>query len=455
MYLRRRIDTELVAWKASTPHKPLLLRGARQVGKSSSIRHLGENFANYIEVNFEKRPELKDLFRQTQDVREITARLGQLYNVSVKPGETLLFLDEIQACEEALKSLWFFKEDYPELHVVAAGSLLEFTLKEVRAYGVGRIRSMFMYPLSFDEFLWAQGKEAWVEAKEKADGEHPLFDALHADLVQAFRTFLIVGGMPASVAVWTETHDYQACADEQEDIQQTYYDDFAKYAKKVDPALLRNTLQSAVMQVGKKFVYSRVEGGYRAEEVKKALGMLCDAGILKPVRHSAANGVPLGAETNNKFCKYIYLDSGLLLRILDLDFGGAREITELILAGTAEDLVNKGALAEMVAGWELVKAANMKARYDLYYWENLERGTTSEIDYVISRRLKVLPVEVKAGTSGKMKSLHLFMRKKHLNHAVRSSLENFGILEHIDKGEDGTIRRIEVVPLYALGSLMR
>ena len=325
-------------------------------------------------------------------------------------------------------------------------------MRDLQAYGVGRIRSMFMYPLSFDEFLMAQGKEDWIEAKNKADGAHPLFLALHNELVQAFRTFLVVGGMPASVVAWLETRDYRECANEQDDIQQTYYDDFVKYARKVDPALLRDTLQSAVMQVGRKFVYSQVDGGYRSEEVKNALGLLCDAGILKAVRHTAANGLPLGAEVNKKFCKYIYLDSGLLLRILDLDLGGSKEVTDLILLGAAEDLVNKGGLTEMVAGWEIVKAGNPRTQHDLYYWENLANGATSEIDYVVSHDMKVLPIEVKAGVSGKMKSLRFFMQKKRLTRAVRASLENFGEIRLAD-GDDAA--RIEICPLYALGNAVR
>lgn len=147
---------------------------------------------------------------------------------------------------------------------------------------------------------------------------------LHNSLIQEFRDFLVVGGMPASVVAWLNTHDYAQCAEEQEDIQQTYYDDFSKYAAHVDPQLLRNTLQSVVTQVGRKFVFSNVEGGYRSEEVKNALTMLCDAGIIKEVSHTAANGLPLGAEVNRKFRKYIYLDSGLLLRVLDLDLTRAR-----------------------------------------------------------------------------------------------------------------------------------
>ncbi len=455
MYIERSIDALLLEWKNSSSLKPLLLRGARQVGKSWAAEHLGESFDYFIEVNFEKRPDMKDVFERIHDVHELANSLSMLYNKPVEPGKTLIFLDEIQASPDAIKSLWTFKEDYPGLHVIAAGSLLEFALKELPSFGVGRIRSLFVYPLSFDEFLTAEGKSSWVKAKQEASSNKPLLTALHNDLVQHYRTFLMVGGMPASVAAWIKSHDYRQCQTELDDIQLTYYDDFVKYAKRVDPTLLRNTLQSVTLQIGNKFVYSKVEGGYRAEEVKKALGMLCDAGIIKRVSHTAANGLPLGAETNDKFRKYIYLDSGLLLRILDMDLGSAQQLTELILAGTAEDLVNKGGLAEMVLGWELVKYNNPRSQHDLYYWENTAEGTRSEVDYIIARDMRVLPIECKAGTSGKMKSLHVFMRQKHLTDAIRCSLENFSLLENQDKQDENTLRHIAINPLYAISTLYK
>lgn len=451
MYINRLIDNELHKWAKSDAHKPVLLRGARQVGKSSSVRHLGESFKYYIEVNFEERPELKNLFSEVHDVKEIASRLGQLYHAHIIPGETLLFLDEIQACPDALKSLWFFKEDFPELHVIAAGSLLEFALKELHTFGVGRIRSMFMYPLSFDEFLAASGHQSWKEAKNAAGCDKPLFEALHNDLVQAFRTFLVVGGMPASVVAWLTTHDYGSCADELDDIQQSYYDDFVKYSSRIDITLLRNTLDSAVVQVGSKFTYSRVVGDYKSASVSRALGLLCDAGLLKQVQCTAANGVPLGAGSNPKFRKYNYIDSGLLLRILDLNLGGAGELTTLILAGSAEELVNKGSLTEMVAGWELVKYGSLRSQHDLYYWANTDAGTTSEVDYIIARNMCPLPIEVKSGTSGKMKSLNVFMTKKGIHKAVRSSLENFN---RISRTIGDFSYNIDIIPLYALSKLM-
>ena len=354
-YLSRTIDQHLLDWKNSRNLKPLLLRGARQVGKSTAVKHLGESFDYFINANFEKQPELKSLFTAGIGVREIANRIGALYSTPVEAGKTLLFLDEIQACPEAIHALWAFREDYPTLHVIAAGSLLEFALKQMPSFGVGRIRSLFMYPMSFDEWLQANGKREWLRIKQEASPSHPLFEAMHLQLQQSFRSYLIVGGMPAAVVTWVETGDYRECAIELNDVVQTYYDDFSKYAEKVDTMLLRNTLQSVVMQIGKKFTYSHVEGGYRTEDVKRALRLLCDSGLITIVQHTAANGLPLGAEVHEKYRKYIYMDSGLLLRILDLDFSGANELTQQILIGTATDLVNKGNLTEMVAGLELTK----------------------------------------------------------------------------------------------------
>lgn len=444
MYIERSIDKALLEWKERPSHKPLLLRGARQVGKSTAIRHLGEQFEYYIEANFEKNAALETLFTSNLKIDEIVSGIGSIYNTPIIPGKTLLFLDEVQLCPQAIHSLWFFKEDMPDLHVVAAGSLLELTLKEMPSFGVGRIRSLYMYPLSFDEFLVATGRSMWIDAKRQASPSKPLLQALHEPLTQAFRSFLMTGGMPASVAAWIETKDYLACQEELQDIADSYYDDFGKYNKKVSPDLLRDVLRSVVMQIGNKFVYSQVEGNYSIYEVKKALKLLCHAGLIYKVQHTAANGLPLGAEINKKFQKYIILDSGILLCLLNMEANGAQEIKQDILTATAADLVNKGSLTEMVAGLELIKYNNTKRRPELFYWENTDKGTTSEVDYILSRDMKVLPMEVKSGTSGKMKSLRLFMQKKQLTRAIRCSMEDFSRLEN-----DG----IDIIPLYAISNI--
>lgn len=442
-YYSRFIDNHLSNWKNSVTHKPLLLRGARQVGKSSAIRHLGQSFKYFVEVNFERDKDAISIFTGNLNPKEISSRLSALYGTPIIPGETLLFLDEIQACKEALHSLWFFYEDYPELHVIAAGSLLEFALKKVTSFGVGRIHSLFMHPMSFDEFLMASDKNIWIESKQNASPEAPIFDALHKKLVESFRNYLMIGGMPEAVAKWVETGDFLSCQQVHDDIILTYQDDFSKYKENADPILLKQTLNSVALQIGNKFVYSNVSGEYRSEKIKGALELLKDAGLIKPVIHTAANGVPLGAEINEKFIKYIFLDSGLLLRLLGLEnLSSGSEYTKEILIGTATDLVNKGNITEMVAGLELLKYNQPTQRHDLYYWQNLSRGAQAEVDYILVKDMKVVPLEIKAGTSGSMKSMYQFLSDKKLSYGIRSSLENFGKINNID-----------IIPLYALSNL--
>lgn len=297
--------------------------------------------------------------------------------------------------------------------------------------------------MSFDEFLVATGNAGWIDVKQNSSPRNPVFDALHGKLVEAFRDYLVVGGMPEAVGTWVETNDYLKCQQVQDDIMLAYEDDFSKYEEKADPMLLRQTLRSVALQIGSKFVYSQVQGNYRSEKVKAALELLKDAGLIRPAVHTAANGIPLGAEINDKFVKYIFLDSGLLLRLLGLEnTSGQSEMSKLILAGAAADLVNKGHVTEMVAGLEMLKYSTPVQRHDLYYWQNLSRGAQAEVDYVIVKDMKVVPVEVKAGTSGSMKSMYQFMSDKNLEYGICTSLENFGALGKVD-----------IIPLYALSNI--
>jgi predicted AAA+ superfamily ATPase len=443
-YYPRAIDNYLLEWKQDKHHKPLLLRGARQVGKSSAIRRLGKHFTHFLEVNFERDKSVHNLFTDNLQPKEIAARLAIIYDTPVIPGETLLFFDEIQACPEAIHSLWFFYEDYQELHVAAVGSLLEFALKKLSSFGVGRVRSLFMYPMSFDEFLIASGKQSWFDAKKQASPNSPLFNELHDKLMNLFRSYLIVGGMPESVSSWLESGDYKASQQILDDIMVTYEADFSKYEAKIEPMLLRHVLHSVAEQIGRKFTYSNVIGNNRAEKVKDALELLRDAGLIIPVVHTAANGLPLGAQTNDKFIKYLFLDSGLLLRQMGLEQpNGAAQILGEILTCDAADLVNKGNVTEMVAGLELLKYQTPTLRHDLYYWQNLSRGSQAEVDYVLANSGAVTPLEIKAGTAGKMKSLYQFLSDRKLPMGIRSSLENFGQLE-----------KVKIIPLYAVSNLI-
>ena len=442
MYFPRKIDSYLKKWKSELPLKPLLLRGARQVGKSSAVREFAKEFDYYIEVDLELDHDVRALFDSGLPVDELVRRLSLLRGVPVVEGRTLLFIDEIQSSQAAIHTLWAFKEKLGKLHVIAAGSLLEFALRKMASFGVGRIKSLFMYPFSFDEFLTACGHAAWVDEKRKVVGE-PLFDALHHNLVEAFRTFLIVGGMPECVAHWVEHLDYLRVGEIQADLIQTYFDDFSKYGDKVDPQVLRATLMSVARQVGGKFVYSENQEGIRGEKIKAALDLLVAAGLVVPVLHTAANGLPLGAEVNLKFNKYHFMDSGLLLKTLGLNLPKDEQPAVRLLPMTAAELVNKGEVSEMMAGLELLKYAEPFARHDLFYWCNLNRSANAEVDYVIERGMKVMPLEGKSGTRGSMKSLRYLMELKGITSAVRSSLENFARL-------DG----VEIVPLYALSNLI-
>ena len=452
MYYKRIIDKYLIEWAEGHSHKPLLLRGARQVGKSTAVRHLGERFENFVEVNFEKQSAFKQLFQSDLDVQRIVPQMAAMAGKPIESGKTLLFLDEIQSCPEAIMALRFFKEDLPELHVVAAGSLLEFTLNDLPTFGVGRIHSMFMYPMSFDEFLMANGEQLLIEARNQATATQPLSAPLYQKLVELLRTYILVGGMPESVARWVEKHDFLSCQEVQDDILVTYEDDFPKYKKRVVPELLRQTFRSVAVQAGRKFVYSQV-GDYKGTDVKNALELLTRAGLVVPVIHTSANGLPLGSEADASYRKILPFDTGLMLRLLNMATGDIAELTTQILTGDVTDLVNKGAVAEVLAGLEMLRYQTPNIRHEMFYWVRQIKNSLAEIDYVTNYKSNVLPIEVKAGTQGGMKSLWAFMREKKLTQAVRCSLENFGRFAYTDKDANNAVRNVMICPLFAISQM--
>ena len=453
MYYERIIDRHLSEWAARPVHKPVLLRGARQVGKSTAVRHLGESFKYFVEINLEKQPDYIELFKKDLDVKRIVPQMAAMCGTPIVAKETLLFIDEIQESQEAIMALRYFKEDMPDLHVVAAGSLLEFVLGDIPTFGVGRIHSMYMFPMTFDEFLLANDEQLLLDARRQANTDSPLPTPLHEKLVGLIRTFILVGGMPESVAKWAETHDYLQCQEVQDDIITGYEADFPKYKKKVDSQLLVATMRSAATQVTNKFVYSQVAGGYKTAEVKKALDLLIKAGILIPVTHTDGNGLPLGDEADESYRKLLLLDTGLMLRLLNMSMGDISSVTTQILTATASDLVNKGPMAEMLAGLEVLHYLSPNIRHDLFYWVRQAKNSLAEIDYLLSRDMKVLPLEVKSGVQGGMKSLWDFMRDKKLSQAIRCSLENFGKFDYIDSKADNAVRHVEIVPLYAISQM--
>lgn len=382
----------------------------------------------------------------------IVQKIAIYINVPIEEGKTLLFLDEIQECPEAIMALRFFKEDYPGLHVIAAGSLLEFTLQELPTFGVGRIHTLFMYPMTFDEFLNANNENGLISMKKQADSQHPLDAAFHEKLIEYFRIYLLVGGMPEAVLAWIKTHNFNQCSHIQEDIILTYEDDFSKYKKRVSPDLLRTTLHGICHQPGEKITFKQISADYRSSQIREAVRLLTLAGLVIPVIATSGNGIPLDAEANEKNMKILLLDSGLLLSVLQLEGNLAQHLVDLIMTGSPQDLVKKGGLVEMVAGLELLRNKPCVQRQKMFYWEK-SGNSIAEIDYLDTFHLKVTPIEIKSGTQGGMKSLWQFMREKRLTEAIRCSFENFGEFTYTDPQADNAERHITIIPLYALDNL--
>ena len=436
-YLNRNIDKELQAWSKDKYMKPLLLRGARQVGKTSAVRHLAESFEYYVEIDLNTRHDLHPLFNSGYSPQQICQQLSLIVNTPVIEGRTLLFFDEIQSCPSAINTLRYFYEQMPNLHLIAAGSLLEFALRELPSFGVGRVRSLFMYPFSFNEFLYAHGREDLVNAISNASPENPLFDIVHRNILEYFRLFLIIGGMPECVLQYVETRDALLCQRTLTELLVSYEDDFKKYHTKISEGLLKDVFRSVAQQGQGKFVFSQVDTDCRTPQIKEALKMLQMAGLIYSVVHTPSNGVPLYAEANEKYKRYMIMDTGMLQRILGLNL-------QDILMSEDLKMVNRGALAKTFVGCELVKASTPYSTDPLYCWHREKKDSNAEVDFVTSLKGVVVPVEVKSGIKGSMQSMRIFLQQKNLNYGIRTSLENFGKLED-------TL----IIPLYAIGDYVR
>lgn len=436
MYLARKIDRDLLGWSKESQRKPLLLRGARQVGKSTSVRELAGNFEYFLEINFEEQRRVHSLFEGDLSPRELCDNLSVMYNTPVIAGKTLLFFDEIQACIPAISSLRFFYEKLPDLHVIAAGSLLEFALSELPSFGVGRVRTLFVYPFSFDEFLHACGEKLLLKAKQNASPEDPLQEALHRKLLNYLKHFLVLGGMPEVISRYVQGENLQSCQRVLDDLIISLKADFTKYKKRVPALRLSEVFDSVVRQTGGKFVYSKAATEANHKQIKEAIELLIMAGLIIPVTHSSSNGIPLGAERDHKKRKMLIFDSGIFQRLLGLD------ITEILFEDNFE-AINKGNIAELYVGLELLKSASCYQQQSLYYWQREALNSNAEVDYVIQKQQEIIPLEVKSGKKGSMQSLYLFLKEKKRPYGIRCSLEKFSAYE-----------QIKIYPLYAVSDYM-
>lgn len=410
--MKRSITTFLDEWLTGHNRKPLVMRGARQVGKTWLVRDLAKRQSQtLIELNLEKRPELAQHFASNDPVQilsDLEADLGRPIHL----GKSILFLDEIQAVPQLIASLRWFREEMPEFPVIAAGSLLDFALREhTFSMPVGRIMYCRVEPVSFVEFLMAAGHEKLKEALENACDTGELNPRLHQRALELFSEYCIVGGLPEVVAEWIVHRSDDQRLQLQRDLIATYRDDFNKYRERVPADLLRKVMDAVPRQLGNRFVYNHVDADARHRDLKQAVELLSLARVCHRAEHTAANGLPLGAENNPLLFKLLLVDIGIAAAQLGLSRLDLRDLDQTVWA-------NKGGLAEQFVGQHLRCLSEAWEDPRLFYWQRTG-GRQGEIDFVLQHGRHIIPVEVKAGSAGSMKSLHAFMQAKKLTLAVR------------------------------------
>lgn len=445
----------LTDWLQSASRKPLLIRGARQVGKTWLVRRLAElHQKKLIELNFEKRPEYRKFF-SSNDPKEVLLYLEAALQTRIEAETSLLFLDEVQAAPELISKLRWFAEDLPALAVIATGSLLEFTLCHYPySMPVGRIGYLYLEPFSFEEFLIALGRESLLEYLRtitiKPQQNEIISEPIHDLAMMLFKEYLFVGGLPAAVASWAERRSLIDIHEIHQNLLSTYRDDFSKYADRLPHARLEDVFMAIPRMLGKKFIYSHVNKEAHLQPLKQALELLLKAKLCNKVRASAGNGVPLAAEVKENFFKIVFLDTGLVSSLLGLKIQEWLDCQEILL-------VNQGALAEQVVAQQLRTIEPFYIEPSLYYWAREEKTASAEIDYLLQHQGQIIPVEVKAGSTGQLKSLHLFMALKKLPLAVRiqSAMPTLTPIQFQTQLQSTAHYQLLSIPFYLVGQLPR
>ncbi|MBT6843625.1 MAG: ATP-binding protein [Candidatus Melainabacteria bacterium] len=400
----REIAKELLKWSKDAKPLPTIVRGARQVGKSHTIREFGENhFDNFIEINLETDPKYLACF-EASDIEQVLETIVLLTNQKIVLGKTLLFIDEIQESVKALSLLRSFYEKKPGLHIIAAGSLLEFVLKSQKiSIPVGRVQYLFMQPMSFYEYLDASGNSNKKEFIQQLNHKSKINEAVHQELLKQLQTYFILGGMPQAVYSYLEHKDILIALQMHHSIINTYQDDFGKYSKLASANILKKLLYKVPKTISHKFKYVSVDSDFKAREIKAALELAIDANLIYKIKRTSGAGAPLEAEASEDHFKLLFLDIGLMQSLLGLD--------KEIATSFDIDSIASGALAEQFVGQELLMSLEFYRRKNLYYWEKSGAKDSAEIDYLQNISGLIYPIEVKAGKRGKLKSMHSFMQK--------------------------------------------
>ncbi len=414
----RSLERDLERWAGSSRPKPLILRGARQVGKSTLVREFArKNGFQLLELNLERYVKLIPLFA-TFDIKKILLEIDSIFECKVSAlSKPLLFLDEIQAVPSAIAALRYFYEDCPEIRVIAAGSLLEFALSKFQySVPVGRIEYRYIGPLSFEEFLAAKNQNFLLEHLREAEQDlSVLSDIAHDKLLVLLREFLFLGGMPEVVAKLVETDDPFTAGVVHQSLLDTFENDLAKYSSGTALERMRNVFQKLPLHVGKKIKYVNFSKEDQAKEIKQSLNQLAMAQLWYPVFHSDGTGLPLGATASSEVRKVVYLDVGLMNRALDLKWSHIAKLSE-------RTLCNEGIIAEQFVGQELLGRGDAYEKPSLFYWLREGKTGNAEVDYLIAAGRSVLPIEVKSGKSGSLKSLEYFAKTHDSPLAVRFDL---------------------------------
>ena len=395
--MKRLVEKQVVEWKSSPRRKPLIIRGARQVGKTWLVENfLAKQFDSFVKIDLEKRRDLHTHFEGNLDPKAILAYL-ELEAGRIIPGKTLLFFDEIQACPRAIMALRYFYEQMPELHVVAAGSLLEFAFGEI-SIPVGRVQYLQMYPMTFYEYLLAIGKEPMAE--HTLISPATVAEPIQKMILNELRSYFFVGGMPECVKTYRDSSSMVEVFGVQSEILDSYRDDFSKYKPSIDTTCIDAVFFGVAKSIGEQLKYTNLNDGHTGQMNRKAFDMLARAKVIHKIPACDPSGLPLGATANQKKFKAAMLDIGLLQRLCQVP-------VELELKQENLLAMYRGKLAEQFVAQELLAWHGP----ELFYWARDARGSNAEVDYLAVHEGNIYPVEVKSGTGGSLRSLHLMLEK--------------------------------------------
>ena len=419
--MERKIEAELIAWKKSTGRMPLVLHGARQVGKTFVVKKFAnEHYANFVYLNFEANAQLQAIFRKDLSPKRIVAELSVLMGVAIQEHTTLLFFDEIQASERALTSLKYFSEETPDYHIIAAGSLLGVALhREQYSFPVGKVVVKMLYPLDFEEFLWATASKDAANIIRTCYNSN-LSCSLHEHFMEQFRLYLCLGGMPNVINTYLQTHSFDEVDVVQRNIVDAYIVDMAKYALPVDTVKIMSTYHSVPTQLAKenkKFQYKFIKSGARSNQYETAIDWLCVSGIVIKCVRIHQGHYPLSVHSEPGIFKIYMGDIGLLRSKLGI-------AAQVILSDSQQMNYFKGSLVENYVANALVSRG-----FDCYYWESEGKA---EVDFVIQTNGgECIPIEVKSSENVRSKSLNQYVMKYNPPYSIRISAKNFGFENEI------------------------